>query len=195
MQLVSSRGGPCYITISELCFVLGFLYILLLFFFFSRLCVRKGIKYSCFTARSASDTVTQRSTPCKAEITGICELGPPGVEIPAIKTGPELQPHPILPHCYCGQLLGAEKSSHTDFSHGLVILSQENDCLLVTSVSWCQRRRIRATYWRENPWHCRTSTRRHCGHTELASNPSSFTTGWVTRKILYNLFEPQLLHA
>lgn len=116
------------------------------FFFFSRLCVRKGIKYSCFTARSASDTVTQRSTPCKAEITGICELGPPGVEIPAIKTGPELQPHPILPHCYCGQLLGAEKSSHTDFSHGLVILSQENDCLLVTSVSWCQRRRIRATY-------------------------------------------------
>lgn len=33
MQLVSSRGGPCYITISELCFVLGFLHILLKKFF------------------------------------------------------------------------------------------------------------------------------------------------------------------
>lgn len=136
MQLVSSRGGPCYITISELCFVLGFLCILLLFFFFFRLCVRIGIKCSCFSASSASDTVTQSSAPCKAEIAGRCALGPPGVEIPAIKTGPELQPHPILPHCYCGQPLGAEKSSHNGFSRGLVILSQESDCLLVTSVSW-----------------------------------------------------------
>lgn len=79
MQRVSSRGGPCYITISELCFALGFLCILFNFFFWS-LYRREGIKCSCSSTACATDLVAWRRMPFQVEMTGKCGLGPPGVK-------------------------------------------------------------------------------------------------------------------